>query len=148
MDRLIEFAGNHPWLVSAAVLMMLVVVAYELRARASAFAALSPQDAIRLMNQGALVLDIRSQESFAGGHIGGARHMASDQILTAGESLKKHKEKPIVVYDESGSLGASAARQLAAQGFQQAFTLRGGIAAWRGENLPVVKPAGKGASKA
>ena len=28
-------------------------------------------------------------------------------------------------------------RQLAAQGFSRAFTLRGGLAAWRADNLPV-----------
>jgi rhodanese-related sulfurtransferase len=53
--------------------------------------------------------------------------------------LKKYKEKPVVVYDESGSLSASATRQLAAQGFTKAVNLRGGIVAWRTENLPVQK---------
>lgn len=139
MDRLLEFATNHPWHASAAVLMTLVVIGYELRARASAFAAIAPQEAIRLMNQGALLLDIRPPDAYAAGHIGGARHMASDQILKANETLKKYKEKTIVVYDETGSLGASAARQLAAQGFKKAFNLRGGLAAWRSENLPLSK---------
>ncbi len=110
MDRLIEFAGHHPWLVSAAVLAALAAIADELRARASAFAALGPQEVIRLMNQGALVLDIRTAEAFAAGHIGGARHMPSADILEATSKLKKHREKPIVVYDDTGSLGAAAAR--------------------------------------
>jgi rhodanese-related sulfurtransferase len=34
---------------------------------------------------------------------------------------------------------AAAVRQLAAQGFTKAFNLRGGIAAWRAENLPLVR---------
>lgn len=139
MERLIEYAGNHPWLVSAALALALAVLAFELRSRANAFAALGPQDAIRLMNQGALVLDIRTPEAFATAHIGGARHLSSDQILTAGDHLKKHKDKPIVVYDETGSVGAAAARQLAQQGFTKAFNLRGGLAAWRGESLPLTK---------
>jgi len=42
-----------------------------------------------------------------------------------------------VVYDDTGSLGSAAARQLAAQGFTRAFTLRGGLAAWRADNLPL-----------
>jgi rhodanese-related sulfurtransferase len=53
--------------------------------------------------------------------------------------LKKQKEKVLVVYDDTGSLGAAAVRQLAAQGFTKAFTLRGGISAWRAENLPLSK---------
>jgi len=65
--------------------------------------------------------------------------MSGEQILQASDMLKKHKEKTVVVYDDSGSLGASAARQLTAQGFTRAFNLRGGIAAWRAENLPLSK---------
>lgn len=139
MDRLLEYAGNHPWLAAAAVIMILIVLAYELRARSSSFAAVSPQELIRMMNHGALVLDIRSKDQYAEGHIAGARQMPSDQILTAGEKMKKHKDKPIVVYCDTGSLGASAARRLAAQGFTKAFNLRGGLAAWRAENLPLAR---------
>jgi rhodanese-related sulfurtransferase len=36
-------------------------------------------------------------------------------------------------------LSASAVRQLAAQGFTKAFNLRGGLAAWRTENLPLTR---------
>jgi rhodanese-related sulfurtransferase len=139
MDRLIEFASNHPLLVSAAVFALLLVIVYEMRARATNFASVSAQDLIRLQNQGALVLDIRKPDEFAAGHITGAKHLSSDQILSAGDHLKKHKEKPVVVYCGTGSLGAAAVRQLNAQGFSKAFNLRGGVAAWRTDNLPLAK---------
>ena len=119
--------------------MALVVIGYEMRTRAQTFAAASPQDVIRLMNQNALVLDIRPQEAFAAGHVTGARHMPSDQISKAGETLKKQKDKPIVVYCESGPVAASAVRTLAAQGFTKVFSLRGGLSAWRTDNLPLAK---------
>lgn len=139
MERLLDYIGNHPWLVGLLVLAVLLIVAYEMHARRTSFASISPQEAIRLMNQGALVLDIRQITDFKAGHLAGAKHMPSDQILKAGETLKKHKEKPILVYDESGSLGAAAVRQLIEQGFTKAFTLRGGLQAWRAENLPLTK---------
>ncbi|MEJ0036184.1 MAG: rhodanese-like domain-containing protein [Gammaproteobacteria bacterium] len=139
MDRLSEYISHHPYLSGLLVLAAIIVAAYEWNARKQSFAAISPQDVIRLMNQNALVLDLRPAEAFAGGHLAGARNLAPDQILNAGETLKKYKEKPVVVYDESGSLGISAARQLAAQGFTKAVNLRGGIAAWRTDNLPVAK---------
>jgi len=139
MEQLIEYAGNHPWLVAAAVAAALLVIGFELRLRSQGFAGISPQDVIRLQNSGALILDIRSQENFAAGHINGARQMQSDQILKAAETLKKYKEKAVVVYDDNGSLGAAAARQLSAQGFTKAFSLRGGLGAWRTENLPLAK---------
>jgi rhodanese-related sulfurtransferase len=139
MDRLIEYAGHHSFLAAGAVLMALVVIGFELRTRAHTFAAASPQDVIRLMNQNALVLDLRPQEAFAAGHVTGARHMPSDQIAKAGETLKNKKDKPIVVYCESGTVAASAVRELVAQGFTKVFSLRGGISAWRTDNLPLAK---------
>jgi rhodanese-related sulfurtransferase len=148
MDRLLEYASHHPWLVVAAIAVALVVIAFEVRARQQDFAAISPQDAIRLMNQGAMLLDLRKAEDFAAGHIAGARRMDSAEILKAGETLRKQKEKPLIVCCESGSLGASAARILASQGFTKAVNLRGGIAAWRAENLPLAKAAASPGGKA
>ena len=139
MDRLYEYISHHPYLSGLLVLAAIMTAIYEFNARKQAFMAISPQDAIRLMNQNALVLDLRPADAFAAGHLAGARNLPPDQILKAGETLKKYKEKPVVVYDESGSLGTSAARQLAAQGFTKAVNLRGGLAAWRTENLPLQK---------
>ncbi len=139
MERLIEYFGHHTLLGTAALVMAALVAAFELRARGQNEAALSPQDVIRLMNQGALLIDLRPQEAFAAAHVAGARQMNSEQILKASETLKKHKEKLIVVYDDSGSLSAAARRQLTAQGFTKAFNLRGGLASWRAENLPLSK---------
>jgi rhodanese-related sulfurtransferase len=139
MDRLIEYLGNHPVLAGAAVLIAILAVIFEIRARAANFMAISPQDAIRLMNQNALVLDVRPPEAFAAGHLVGARNVPPDQLSRAGETLKKYKEKPIVVYCDTGAASGPAVRKLAEQGFTKAVNLRGGLAAWRAENLPVAR---------
>ena len=139
MDRLLEYISHHPWYAGGAAVAALLVIVYEFRTRNENTFAVSPQDVVRLMNQGALIIDLRPAEAFATGHVSGARQMSGDQILSAGDTLKKQKEKVVVVYDDTGSLGASAVRQLAAQGFTKAFNLRGGITAWRAENLPLSK---------
>lgn len=138
MDRLLEYIHHHPFLVGALVVTATLVSAYEGRLRAHGAAAVSPQELIRLMNQGAVVLDIRPAQQFAAGHIGGARLMPTADLGRAGDTLKKHKNKPVIVYCDAGSLASSAVRQLAAQGFTKAVSLRGGLSAWRAENLPVV----------
>jgi rhodanese-related sulfurtransferase len=137
MDRVLEFVSRHPWLAAATALVAAFIVVYEMRARSESLTSVTPQEAIRLMNQGALLLDLRPQEQYQAGHLSGARQMSGEQILSAADTLKKHKEKAVVVYDDSGSLGPAAVRQLAAQGFTRVFTLRGGLAAWRADNLPV-----------
>ena len=108
-----------------------------MRSRAESLSSVTPQELIRLMNQGALLLDLRPPEQFQAGHLAGARQMNGEQILKAADTLKKHKEKAVVVYDDTGSLGAAAVRQLTEQGFTRAFALRGGLAAWRADNLPL-----------
>lgn len=129
----------NPWLVTATAVVLVIAIVLEARARMEGLAAVSPQDAIRLMNRGAVVIDLRPAEQYAAGHLSGARRLDGEQILQAGDTLKKYKQKPLIVYDESGSLGTSAARRLKAQGFEQAFNLRGGLAAWRADNLPLEK---------
>jgi rhodanese-related sulfurtransferase len=137
MDRILDFASHHPWLATATAVAVVLVLVYEMRMRSEGLRSVSPQELIRLMNQGALLLDLRPPEQYQSGHLNGARQMSSEQILSAGDTLKKHKEKTVVVYDDSGALGAAAVRQLVSQGFTRVFTLRGGLAAWRADNLPV-----------
>lgn len=141
MEKLVQYFSNHPVLAGAAVLALVVVVTFESRLRSTGQSAISSQDLIRLMNQGALVLDIRKPEDFKQGHVNGARHLPSDEILKAGDTFKRFKDKPVVVYCDSGSLAAAAVRQLNEQGFTKAFTLRGGFSGWLAENLPVAKAA-------
>lgn len=125
--------------------MALLAVLVEIRARSESFASVSPQQAVQLMNRGALTIDLRSADQFAAGHVSGARRMDGEQILRGAELLKKYKQKPIIVYCNSGSLAAAAVRQLRGQGFTQATNLRGGISAWRSEQLPLEKGAGSNA---
>ena len=141
MERLIQYVTAHPLLAGAVVIALVVVAVFESRLRSTGQSAISSQDLIRLMNQGALVLDIRKPEEFAAGHVNGAKQLDSDKILTAGDSFKRYKEKPVVVICDSGSLAAAAQRQLTSQGFTKVFTLRGGFTGWRAENLPVAKAA-------
>jgi rhodanese-related sulfurtransferase len=137
MERLLEYVSHHSLLVSLAVAMALAVLVFELRTRSQNFSGLQPQEAIRLMNQGALVVDLRDTAAFAAGHVTGARHLAPEQRDMAAESLKKFKDKMLVLYCEQGQSAASVTRQLHANGFTKVFTLRGGLAAWRAEGLPL-----------
>ena len=137
MQRLLEYISHHPYLTSLAVAMALAVMVFELRTRSQNFSALLPQEAIRLMNQGAQVVDLRDTAAFAAGHVTGARHLAPEQRDMAAESLKKFKDKMLVLYCEQGQSAASVTRQLHASGFTKVFTLRGGLAAWRAEGLPL-----------
>ena len=142
-DHLAQYSDQHPLLVWGTAAVAVIAIVVEIRARSESFASVSPQEAILLMNRGALAIDLRSASEFADGHVPGARRMDGEQILKAGELLKKHQSKSLIVCCNTGSLAAAAVRQLREQGFAQAVTLRGGLSAWRAEQLPVEKQAGR-----
>lgn len=139
MDQLLQYSSHHGVATAAVVITALAVLSYELYLRLQNAAAVGPQEAIRLMNQGATVLDIRTQQAFAEGHINGARHFEAEKILSAADSLKRYKERPLIVYCDRGTLAPAAVRTLARQGFTKVVNLRGGLAAWRSQNLPLAR---------
>src|ERR1700723_3716219 len=142
MQRLFEFIGHHPYLATGAVLAAAVVAFYEIRERMQAFAALSAMQAVRLMNQGALVIDLRGKESYDAGHIGDARNVPVAALESQADSLKKWRDKNVITYCVSGTSGANGARVLMKLGFTKVFNLQGGVNAWVKDNLPLAKSQG------
>jgi len=139
MDQLLEYIRHNPWPVALAAVTFAAVLFYEIRLRSQNTASVVPQDAIRMMNQGATVLDLRAQQAYHDGHINGARHFEAAQILEAGDSLKRYRERPLILYCDRGTVAAAAVRTLTRQGFKKVFTLRGGLDAWRAEKLPLAR---------
>jgi len=67
MNKLLEFAAANPYLVTATVLMLIAVVAFELRLRARAGFEVSVAEAVRMINNGATVVDVRDAARFGTG---------------------------------------------------------------------------------
>lgn len=139
MERLLEYATRHPVLFGGTVVLALVALAYEISKARAGGQAVGPTDAVRLMNQGALLLDVRTQAEFDAGHILDARHVPHDQAAQAAETLKRFKDKVIITCCETGMRSNAVGRVLRQQGFTKVVNLRGGLQAWRAENLPLVK---------
>ncbi len=137
--RLVEYVSNHPLLAGGAGLMLLVVIGYELRQRANGAKSVSPVEAVRLMNDGAVMVDVRSTNQYKDGHISGARSVPGDQIAAGAAALDKLKNRTVIVCCDSGATSGAAARKLTELGFATVYNLRGGLGAWRQDNLPVVK---------
>jgi rhodanese-related sulfurtransferase len=147
MQRLIEYISQHYFLVIGAAAAALAVTIYEVRERTQAFAGLSAPQAVRLMNQGAVVLDLRPKAAYDAGHIGEARNVPAAELESQADSLKKWREKNVITYCDTGVSGASSARTLTKLGFTKVFNLQGGVNAWVKDNMPLVKTGGKGAGK-
>lgn len=139
MQQFFQYAVNHYALVGATLAVAAALAVIEFRARAAAFGSITPAEAVRLMNGGALLVDIRTEADFKAAHISGARNVPGEAIAAGAEALSRFKDKPVVAYCDTGLTAGSAARHLTRLGFKQALNLRGGLAAWRQENLPLVK---------
>ena len=139
MQQFLTYATQHMALVAATVLMAVVVLIHEFRARTASLGAISPSEAVRLMNGGALLIDVRGSEAFAAGLIPHSRSVPGATIADGAAALERFKEKAVIAYCDSGQTASIAVRHLGRLGFKQVYNLRGGLAAWRADNLPVEK---------
>ena len=138
MGQLVEFAGNHVWLVAGLLAAWAAVTFYELRLRSQGTTHVTAADAVRLINKGALVIDVRKPEEYESGHIVNARNFPLDR-MQKGEEVHKQKGKILLAVCADGSTSGRAAGHLRKTGYENAFSLKGGIAGWRADNLPLVK---------
>ena len=138
MDRLLEFAGNHTLLVFALLTTFLLVIFTELRRKASGMLAVMPTDAVKLINNDATIIDLRSAEAYAKGHIVNARSVPFDELEGHIDKLSRFKSKPVVAVCDSGMTSNRAANTLRNSGFDSVYNLKGGMTAWTQAGLPVV----------
>ena len=139
MNQIIEFVGNHPLIVAAIVAAWTAVMFYELRQRSLGTTHVSTADAVRLINKGALVIDVRKPDEFAAGHIVNARNVALDRLQQDQDAVSKKKDKILLTVCDTGASAGRAAGLLRKAGYENVFSIKGGLAGWRAENLPVVK---------
>jgi rhodanese-related sulfurtransferase len=99
---------------------------------------ISVSDARALMESSSnvLVVDVRSPQEYAQGHLYGAINIPlSDLPLRIG-GLEKNR--PILVYCRTGHRSAQASSILVNAGFTQIYNLEGGITAWINAGYPTV----------
>ncbi len=139
MAQLAEFSANHLLLVLGLLASWILVMVYELRQKAQALTNVSSADSVRLINKGAMVIDVRSPESYQAGHIVNSRNVAHDALGSDKVITKKQKTKTFLTVCDDGSNSGKAANVLREAGYQNSFSLKGGLKSWQAENLPLVK---------
>jgi len=132
--------------IALAVVVAMLVYSY-IGDKIAGFKTVSADEAIRLYNDDAFVLDVRSSNEYKEGFIGEATNVAVGDLSNNLNKLPTDKEKPVLVYCLSGGRSARAAGTLVKNGYTQVNNLRGGITAWKAANLPVNKPKSKKSRK-
>lgn len=137
MEQLIEFAINNPLHVGSLVALGCALAFTELRKGGQT---ISTHQLTQQVNQNqAVVLDVRDKAEFGKGHIVDAINIPHVKIKDRVAELEKYKEKTIIVVDAMGQHSGSAGKELKAAGYPSVVRLSGGMNAWVGDSLPVVK---------
>ncbi|MGH8162552.1 MAG: rhodanese-like domain-containing protein [Gammaproteobacteria bacterium] len=137
MHEYLAFASRH-WPLFVALIIILILIAYEeIRRRRNGAHELEPLAAVQMLNRGALVLDCRAAGDYDKGHIVGARNVPLAGLDEQLGKLKARHHKPVLAVGANPgetSRAASAARKA---GFEAVYVLKGGLAAWNKQNLPL-----------
>ncbi len=97
-------------------------------------------EATKLMNAGtALVLDVRDNGEFNGGHIPKAKNIPMAEIDKRVDEISRFKDKPVIVTCHAGGRAVVAVKRLQALGFVDVYVLEGGFPTWQQAGLPVEK---------
>ena len=88
---------------------------------------------------GVVVLDVRTPEEFAAGHIDGAINMNVNAPDFDARVAQLDKSKPHVTYCRTGRRSTTAANKLVASKIPT-YHLQGGITAWQQQGGPTTRP--------
>lgn len=83
-------------------------------------------------NPATQLVDVRTPEEFAQGHIPGAVNIDIQSPEFDKQVAQLDKTRPVAVYCRSGARSGKAAARLAAEGFEL-YNLNGGILGWNGK---------------
>lgn len=125
--------------------MALIVVVYLLVSepmllKAHGVKLLGVHEALRLMNnKGTTLVDVREEKEFSEGHIPHTQNIPLGSLSNRSSELVKAKDKPVIVVCRSGNRSKKGAVALAKNGFEQVYSMNGGVMAWQKENLPLEK---------
>ncbi len=101
---------------------------------------LDPQRVKQLIESGeAELVDVREAYEWDAGRIAGAKHIELERL--AGRADELPKDKPVIFQCRMGRRSALATDAFRAVGFD-AYNMRGGIAAWAEEGLPLEPDGG------
>ena len=113
--------------------------AAESEAQAPAFGLVTPQQALDLsQDPDVVVIDVRTPEEFAEGHIEGAEMIDFYADTFAAEIAALDPDETYLLYCRSGNRSGQTATMMEQLGFEQVYDMDGGVNAYGGQGLPLV----------
>lgn len=99
----------------------------------------SREEARKLVEEGAQLVDVRADHEWEAGRISGATHVPLPQLPERLDEIDK--DRPVVLYCRGGNRSSMATAALTEAGYD-AVKLSEGIVGWSGEDLPLEPEGG------
>jgi len=132
-----EFIQEQMLLFVALVVILAMLIYSYVGDKISGYKSVNTDEATRLFNDDAYLLDVRTAGEFKEGTIGQATNVSVTELASKIDSLKVDKDQPVLVFCLSGARSSKAAGMLVKNGYTQVFNLSGGVNAWRSAGLPI-----------
>ena len=139
-SELSVFLTQHWWLALGFLAVAAAWIVMEIQFNFVGIPRLVPSEAILLINrESPIILDVRDFTHFDQGHISNALNIPLVDLPQGNGKLSQNKDRKILLVCEQGLQSNKAVHILKKQGFNNLFILKGGVQAWRSENLPLIK---------
>jgi sulfur-carrier protein adenylyltransferase/sulfurtransferase len=120
---------------------MSVSSAELLRRVKSEISEIDPSEVKELLQEGAVIVDVRETEELASGLLPGAKHVPRSYLETRIEGIVSDRSAHVILYCASGNRSAYGARTLREDmGYEHVQSMKGGIALWKDRGYEVDVP--------
>lgn len=116
---------NYQKLTQAIVVVLVVLAIWLISPVMAAGDPEAARKAWPMIESGALVIDVRSAEEFAGGHLDGAIHIDWDDTDALIKAIGSDKQRQVVFYCRSGNRAGKAIAHLKLGGYTNIFNATG-----------------------
>lgn len=139
MTDIAIFIQNHGVLSLSWIVIVLLIVLYELHIALTAAKALTPQQAVNLMNQqGAIVIDLRTSVEFNQGFIVNSVNIPVETLSNNSKQLQSYQDKMVILVCSNGMASKKQASELLKRHIlKNVHILARGISSWKEAGLPL-----------
>ena len=107
---------------------ILVIIMLICGCSTSSFKTIMTNEALDLLNKGAILIDVRTEEEYEREHIPDAINIPLGSI----NDINIDKDKQIIIYCQTGIRSKEAALELIKLGYKDIYNLDGGLLNWGG----------------
>ncbi|MEC7885191.1 MAG: rhodanese-like domain-containing protein [Pseudomonadota bacterium] len=139
MQQYINFILDNPILFILFFLILTLIIFLEAKKFTQKFKEISPQEAVILLNNNAVLLDVREDNELSNGTIKDSKHISCSSLSNNIGKIEQHKGESIIVFCKRGIRSSFAANLLIKNNFSDVYSLKGGFDAWVEDNLPIFR---------